>query len=164
MDNAENKVRLNTIWLKSAGDNRQIVKQIEARYEEAADRQRRLLRWFARFSPGSLVIELVTDLANTGRQSQAAWYEAAENYQDALNAALFDDPPNLSLRVPADAGFEIRSFRRKSRLQYSELPLFDSTHPRTPDLSRETIDLAALFGFVAAGVAFSVVLFPRNGL
>lgn len=160
----ESREWITTNWKTAAFETRAMVAEHDDRYRQDAARQQDLTRWLARFSPGSLLIELTTDAAGTGRHAQAQWQRDLAAFQQQLNAALFDDRPRLSLRPAFDAGNSIESFNQKGFPMFSDLPAFEKGAPDRKDVDEERGNVAALLAFVVAGAGLALYLFPKSGL
>jgi hypothetical protein len=155
--------QLNRLWQREMSDTQAIIVAIEERYEHALAAQARLVRWLSWASPGNILIDIASDLAGTGRSRRQQWEVAVKDYRRAIDNALFDNPPRLTLRVPAEESFALVSFDRRPMPTYEDLPAFrtpeDSFQRRLRQVSMRTLGFLVLV-FTASLV--SVLTFSRG--
>jgi hypothetical protein len=91
---------LNQAWRREALTIRQHLQAIDRDATDSVSRQQRLWNLLARSTPGTLFFETASRIALTGLPTAERWDSAADNQQLALDRALFDDPPQITVRVP----------------------------------------------------------------
>jgi ABC-type transport system involved in multi-copper enzyme maturation permease subunit len=150
------------LWKSEALETRRIVEAIDERLVQGRLRQARLMRWFALASPGSVLLNAATNLADTGRPTLERWERDVRDQQRTLNKLLFDDPPRLILLVP---GGSLSGFNRRP------LPTLKTIRPfemRVPDSLRRVRDsateLIVLVVYLLFGVGSAVATFPHAEL
>jgi hypothetical protein len=71
-------------------------------------------------SPAATFANVATDLSGTGDESRTAWLEAVGRYSNVLGSALFENPPQVTIRLPGmSMELEVRKLP-----SISELPAF----------------------------------------
>jgi hypothetical protein len=129
---------------------------LDARERNAAELMERRLnvsRRLSFMSPGTLFLEAAADLAGTGTLAGRRVSHEAEQYQDRLEAVLFDHGPRLRLRVPATGGgIASEVLDRRPLPSVAALPQFT---PSAPTPSQRIADAALpVAGLATYGVIF----------
>jgi ABC-type transport system involved in multi-copper enzyme maturation permease subunit len=150
-------------WRREMAGTRDIMSAVSRRLHDARALQAALIGRLAWASPGSLFVDLATELAGTGRRRRAERDAAIESYQEALNRGLFDDRPSVVMRVPRDEGFMFVTFDRRDPPPLQSVPPFeprsDSLDRRLHHLARLAAGLALIAGLVALAATY---VFPRS--
>jgi hypothetical protein len=92
--------RLRQVWHQEALTIRQRLQAIDRETADSAAHQRRLWNQLLRFTAGTLFFETASRIAHAGLPTAERWDTAAEKYQAQLDRELFDDPPQITVRVP----------------------------------------------------------------
>jgi ABC-2 type transport system permease protein len=90
--------RIAPIEVAYLNKRRRLVGELERDAERRARAQHRVMRIVMAFSPGASFATAAADLAGTGDAHRLAWLEAVARHQSSLNAALFDNPPTVTIR------------------------------------------------------------------
>lgn len=78
---------------------RQLLGELERDAERRTTQQNEIARAIMALSPAAVFAGAAADLGGTGDTYAKAWLEAVRQYQSRLNAALFDDPPVVQMRL-----------------------------------------------------------------
>lgn len=154
--------QLTEAWTASATMTRQALTALDNQTAALAERQHGWQRRVSFASPANLFFETASRLAGTGQPTAARWEHATHAHQTFLNDALFDNPPQLTLRVPTiEQGLAIMPVELRPLPTAADLERFI---PPTETFAMRVRDacapLAALTGWavllaVAAFVAFA---------
>ena len=112
---------LNVAWLPHAERARQAANEIEKQWNSARERQSRIESRGGFIGPGAPLRRAMAALAGTEGLTER-WNRLIEEHQRVLNRLLFDDRPQVTLRVPAQQGRQIQPFVRRSGPQWRDLP------------------------------------------
>src|SRR4029079_6896296 len=154
---------LEAMWRADAHDTRLIVEANDAKWLETCRAYRQWVLGLSRLTPGTLLIEVAADLADTVRLAERRLSMEIEDYQHLVVERLFDDRPRVQLRVPRDDSFMLEKFDRHDRPNVRDVPEFAA---QTPTLSARVIrlqgDLLFLAAYAVAGVVGMFLSFSKR--
>jgi ABC-type transport system involved in multi-copper enzyme maturation permease subunit len=119
---------LNQAWRREALSIRQHLQTIDDDAVDAVSRQRRLWHRLVRSTPGTLFFETASRIARNGLPTAERWDTAADDQQVLLDHELFDDPPQVTVRVPVRSVLTLVQITFKAAPDSSTLSL--SSGPR----------------------------------
>ncbi|HVP50326.1 MAG TPA: ABC transporter permease subunit [Candidatus Bathyarchaeia archaeon] len=99
---------------------RQLLAEVQWDADRKEHRQNRIARTIMWLSPAATYSNVATDLSGTGDESRSAWLEATQRYSNRLGAALFEDPPLITVQV----GGMSQTIERRKLPTISNLPAF----------------------------------------
>ena len=91
--------QMEKIWTDHVRAGRKTAQAADATWYQASHRQLAISRWLQLVTPGACLIRAVTAFTGTGAGLSVSWYEHAEARQQQLNAALFDNRSQATVRV-----------------------------------------------------------------
>jgi ABC-type transport system involved in multi-copper enzyme maturation permease subunit len=99
---------------------RQLLTEVQQDADRKENRQNRIARTIMWLSPAATFANVATDLSGTGDETRTAWLGAVERYSSVLGSALFENPPQVTIRI---GGMSMELEIRKLP-SISELPTF----------------------------------------
>jgi len=121
-------------WQRRAQIAKADSRELEDQWQRDLSAQSRLAGAIAFLSPGALLHDTLAELADTGRGSDDHWRDAISSHARALDVALFDNRPQINLRVAVNGKPVLMNFRRHEAPRFSELPAFEQ--PASSEASR----------------------------
>lgn len=112
--------RIAPIVVSYVNNRRQRIGELERQGECRRAQQNEVARALMALSPAAAFAAAAADLAGTGDAHYAAWLETVGRHQSRLNAALFDDPPAVWMRM----GNMSMMLDRRDPPSVAELPAF----------------------------------------
>ena len=112
--------RIDPILSSYVNKRRQLLTEVQQEADRKENRQNRIARTIMWLSPATTFTNVTTDLSGTGDESRMAWLEAVERYANRLGTALFEDPPQITVRLGGMSG----TFERRKLPSVSNLPAF----------------------------------------
>lgn len=99
---------------------RQLLTEVQQDADRKENRQNSIARMIMWLSPAATFANVATDLSGTGDESRTAWLEAVGRYSNVLGSALFENPPQVTIRLQGmSMELEVRKLP-----SISELPAF----------------------------------------
>ena len=142
--------------------------QLTALEQDAAgkiQRQRRTVTWLSAISPTSQVEESLSALAGTGSLLRTRWERAASQYQQQLNAQLFDNRPRVTLLIPNGQGSALVGLDLRTPKRAADVADFQ---PPASSLRQGVLDalpqMAVLSAYSAVLLALAFVAFSRSAI
>jgi hypothetical protein len=149
----EHARELNDAWLRHAKSAREAAEAIEKQWDSARERQSRIERWAGFIGPGAPLRRAMAALAGTEGLTER-WSRLIEEHQRSLNDLLFDDRPQVTIRVPAQQGRQLQPFVRRSGPQWRDLPSAPTSDEAQPDPWKESASvMMALAGYLGLSLA-----------
>jgi ABC-type transport system involved in multi-copper enzyme maturation permease subunit len=154
-------------WRTEAQITRRVVEAFDQRSAELGHDRSRVKSWLMWASPGSLLLEAMADLANTGTAAQDRWRQAIWTHQLYLDQVFFDNPPRIPLYVPDErgSGVSIENVKLHNDVRARDLAPFSTTPASLLVRVRESLPaLTGLVGYLAVCVGLTYLRFPRTGV
>jgi ABC-type transport system involved in multi-copper enzyme maturation permease subunit len=149
----EHASEFSEVWLRHARAAREGAQSIEMRWNSARDRRERIESLGGFIGPGAPLRRAIAALAGTEGLSER-WNHLVEDHQRILNTLLFDDRPQVTVRVPADQGRQLTAFTRRPAPQWYDLPLSPTSLATLPEPWEEaapSIGALAVYLFLTLG-------------
>ena len=113
-------------WLARLQAARSSVERAESVWRQDQKRVTGRLRLAARFTPGTLLRQALSEVSSVGWLADSRWEEALDEHRRRLNQALFDDRPSANPRLQFPSGPELWARVRHRAPMHSTLPQFDA--------------------------------------
>lgn len=145
-------------WLRRLQSARVSAEEADRRWRQKRHRMWERLRLAARFTPGTLLPQALSELSSVGWLTVVRWEQALESHRRNLNRALFDNRPSANARVPADWGFQLWRHLRHVPKWHAQLPQFEAPVISSSDrLSASWSDVIALLAQSLVALVLSAV-------
>lgn len=133
-------------WLDDAVSRRTETRSVETRAIDESEHHLEIGRAIALGTPASEFAALSSALADTGWDSVERWTKATQDYQRALESALFDNPSRINAVVTQSGREFVFSLDNRRPPQRNELPVFKAP---VADLRQRIVDAAPAAGTLA---------------
>jgi ABC-type transport system involved in multi-copper enzyme maturation permease subunit len=149
-------------WTAQARARRQQLTRLDDDAALSTTRQRRLWTRLSTFTPAGVFFDAASRLAGTGLPTAGRWDQATKAYQEFLDGALFDSPPNVNLRIPSPIGPAMEQVKFRPLVESATLkkPLEPNTGLRA-SIGEARAPLGVLACYVLALVSLAFAIFPR---
>lgn len=150
--------RIAPIVTRYVSKRRQLLGELDRDTQRRMARQNEVARIIMALSPAAAFAHAAADLAGTGDTYAQSWWTAVRLHQSRLNAALFDDPPMVTMWMRNMS----MTLRRREPPSITDLPAF--TPPRRDAqaaINRALPALGLLLLYTGLFIAGGFVAFSR---
>jgi ABC-2 type transport system permease protein len=146
---------IDRLWSERMAASQMEMAALTAKATLERTRRQQWARALAVANPAALLLEATADLAGTGTMAAQQVEAAVDQYQLALDAAVFRNRPRIHLRVPSDRGVSLEAIERRPVPKVSELPSFVEHTPRWSARLKDSIGVLSvllIYAIVASGL------------